>query len=119
MQGRRIILTRIDSHSILVSRAVLALLPSPLPTSIEGGAIVRSPTTGEPTGLFLDNAMKLVFAIRGKPTEDEMNRRLARVARDAVSKGLVGVHDAGTSPAEVAFYTACVASGLSYSWSSC
>jgi predicted amidohydrolase YtcJ len=119
VQGRRIILTRIDSHSILVSRAVLALLPSPLPTSIEGGAIVRSPTTGEPTGLFLDNAMKLVFAVRGKPTEDEMNRRLARVARDAVSKGLVGVHDAGTSPAEVAFYTACVASGLSYFWSSC
>lgn len=107
VQGRKIVLTRIDSHALLASSAVLALL-SPLPSSVPGGAILLSPTTGQPTGILLDNAMLLVDAVRGEPDEAEMARALRKVTLDAVSKGLVGVHDAGTSLREIAFYTACV-----------
>lgn len=106
VRDRKLILHRIDSHALLCSSAVLALLPS-LPPSVPGGQILLSPL-GDPTGVFLDNAMDLVESLRGEVTELERQRWLTVVGRDAVSKGLVGVHDAGTVFEEIDFYRQCV-----------
>lgn len=106
VRDRKLILHRIDSHALLCSSAVLALLPS-LPPSVPGGQILLSPL-GDPTGVFLDNAMDLVETLRGGVTALERQRWLTVVGRDAVSKGLVGVHDAGTVFEEIDFYRKCV-----------
>lgn len=45
-------------HALWVSKAVLQLLGD-LPQSVKGGMIVRN-GEGEATGIFLDNAMKVV-----------------------------------------------------------
>jgi predicted amidohydrolase YtcJ len=86
-----------------VSPTVLALL-SPLPSTISGGSIPLDPITNNPLGILIDNAMKLVDDVRPARTEAELGRWLRKCARGAVEKGLVGVGDAGTSFAELAFF---------------
>ena len=48
LKGRLILLTRVDGHACLVSRAVLEIMGD-LPDHVEGGEIVRD-SEGKPTG---------------------------------------------------------------------
>jgi len=76
----------------------------PLPTSIPGGEIVRDPITGLPTGVFIDNAMNLVEAVRPSRTEAQTLGFLKKTMREGLKRGLVGVHDAGVPPEDVVFF---------------
>lgn len=67
---------------------------SPLPSHVPGGEIVRDPVTGAATGIFIDNAMKLVEAVRPSRTEKQQMDYLKKMMREGVKRGLVGVHDA-------------------------
>lgn len=59
---------------------------------------------GTPTGVFLDNAMGLVEEVRPQWTETQMKGYLERTVADAVSKGVVGIHDAFGLPEHVDFF---------------
>ena len=48
LKGRLIILSRVDGHAFLASRAVLEIIGD-LPDHVEGGEIVRD-SEGKPTG---------------------------------------------------------------------
>lgn len=48
----------VDVHALWISTTLLTMLDD-LPSTVPGGLIVRTPS-GEPTGVFLDNAMSLV-----------------------------------------------------------
>ena len=48
LKGRLILLSRVDGHAALVSRAVLEIMGD-LPDHVEGGEIVRD-SEGKPTG---------------------------------------------------------------------
>ena len=67
---------------------------SPLPDHVPGGEIVRDPITGKPTGVFVDNAMQLVQAVRPSRTEAQQLDYLRKMMREGLKRGLVGVHDA-------------------------
>ncbi|CED82692.1 Amidohydrolase 3 [Phaffia rhodozyma] len=108
LKGRFIVLKRIDAHGVWVSKAVLDLM-SPLPDDVEGGEIIRD-SFGNPTGIFLDNAMKLVDNIRPPRTEHETISYIRRTILDGLRLGLVGIHDAGTPLAEVETYKKLAAS---------
>jgi predicted amidohydrolase YtcJ len=85
-------LARVDVHAEWVSPRILELLGE-LPDEVEGGQIVRYPD-GTPTGVFVDNAIDLLNAIRPPWTEVQMRTFLERVQRDGLSKGLTGIHNA-------------------------
>lgn len=97
-----IFLTRVDGHAALANSAAMkiagidASTPDPA-----GGRIVRD-AAGNPTGVFIDEAMNLVSKHIPIPTRETRKRRIAAAVATIASKGLTGVHEAGSeSPAEL------------------
>ncbi|THH07934.1 hypothetical protein EW145_g3049 [Phellinidium pouzarii] len=93
LRGRPIVLRRVDGHAIWVSPRVLKE-SSDLPDSIEGGEIVRD-SDGQPTGIFVDNAMSLITPPPW--TDKQMLEFYITAVKEALSYGLTSVHNADTS----------------------
>ncbi|KAI9508025.1 amidohydrolase 3 [Russula earlei] len=98
--GRLVLLTRVDGHACCVSNAVLSKLPK-LPDTVYGGLIVRN-KAGNPTGVFVDNAMDLID--RPAPTESETLENFNLAMHDALRVGLTSIHDADSSASDIAFF---------------
>lgn len=103
-------LTRVDGHAGLANAAAMKLAgvdhdtPSP-----SGGEIIRD-ESGEPTGLFVDNAEDLIA--RHMPGGGHSTTDLLLKAQElCLSAGLTGVHDARVTPADVAAYRELEAAG--------
>lgn len=70
----------------------------------EGGKVVRD-ENGNPTGLFIDNAMRWhINPIMPPITDEHRAEALEIVTRDALSLGMTGMHDAGQNPVELDFF---------------
>ncbi|MFZ4689679.1 MAG: amidohydrolase [Polymorphobacter sp.] len=88
-------LERVDGHAgwantrALAIAGVTAATPDP-----EGGRIERD-AAGNPTGVLVDAAMKLVAAKIPAPTAKEADRALAKALTIMASVGLTGAGDAG------------------------
>lgn len=92
-------LDRIDVHCSWVSQAVLDLLPADLP-DVPGGEIVRNPGMG----VFCDNAMDYVTKLWPKPGP-LVKATMLRSAMTVLNEfGIVGMHDAGVVPEDLALY---------------
>lgn len=95
-------LRRVDGHAAWVNKRALELCgidrdtPDP-----DGGRVVRD-DDGEPTGVFIDNAMKLVSDRIPDPTADEIDDWMRSAIRHCNSLGLVGIHDAGIDEDDLA-----------------
>ncbi|KAF5352909.1 hypothetical protein D9758_007891 [Tetrapyrgos nigripes] len=100
LRGRFIALRRVDGHATWVSPAALRLMGD-LPSEVEGGEIIRN-EMGEPTGVFLDNAISLIPIPAW--TEDRMAEYFETTMAQALSYGLTSVHDADSSPEMIAFF---------------
>lgn len=94
-----IMLDRVDVHCVWVSRSVLDLLPD-LPDAIPGGEIVRDPGMG----VFCDNAIDLVTALWPRPGPARKRGFVASAMAALHAVGLVGMHDAGVVPEDVALF---------------
>lgn len=92
-------LDRVDMHCIWVSEAILNLLPESIP-DVSGGDIVRYPGMG----VFCDNAMKIIMDLRPEPDAAKKETFLRSAMTSLHKVGLVGVHDAGVNPGNLALY---------------
>ena len=102
--SRPVWLERVDGHAGWGNSAALAAADRRLDGDWqpEGGRIERR--DGKPTGVFVDEAMKLVEAVIPPPDEALQARALRRALDEAVKHGLTGVHDAGVKLEELALY---------------
>lgn len=105
---RPVWLGRIDGHAGWGNSAALrAVARQPGQRALKGswqpagGRIVRD-AKGQPSGVFVDEAMSLVQAAIPAPSEAAREQMLARALDKAVSQGLTGVHDMGVSRADLA-----------------
>jgi predicted amidohydrolase YtcJ len=104
-------LRRVDGHAGIANAAALELAgitrdtPNP-----EGGEILRD-ASGEPTGVLVDNAMRLVEAKVPAGARGKGEDLLLKAQELCLSAGLTGVHDAGVSPGDVAVYEKLAAEG--------
>ena len=99
-------LARIDAHATWVNgRALDAVRPLIKNASSEkgGGKVIRD-AQGNPTGIFMDDAMFLVEKAMPALTEAERLKALDLVVKEMVSNGLTGLHDAGVLPSDIAFF---------------
>jgi predicted amidohydrolase YtcJ len=91
-----VLLTRIDGHAVWVNGEALrragvsARTPEP-----KGGRIIRG-TDGEPTGVLVDNAVRLVDSKLPPLQSEQLRARLRAALAKCAEVGLTGVHDAGT-----------------------
>ncbi|HRO27461.1 MAG TPA: amidohydrolase, partial [Luteimonas sp.] len=100
---RPVWLRRVDGHAgWLNSAALRAVAARPQGAALlaegqpDGGLIVRD-ADGRPTGVFVDEAERLVDAVVPAMDQADADRALALALEAAVRNGLTGVHDMGTS----------------------
>lgn len=102
---RPVWLRRIDGHAAWANSVAMRAVEGELRGDWQpaGGRIVRD-DNGRPTGVFVDDAMKLVDDVVPAVDEATAERALALGMRLAVEHGLTGVHDAWVSLPELKRY---------------
>lgn len=95
---RPVWLERVDGHANWANQAAMALSEKDLSGAWQpdGGEIVRD-ESGQPTGVFIDNAVGLINSQVPVASKAEMTDALTRAMRKTASVGLTSMHDAGTS----------------------
>jgi len=92
---RPVWMTRIDGHAALANSAAMKAAGITASTrEPEGGRIVRD-SSGNPTGVFIDNAKALVANAIPQPSRETRKRRILAAARNIAANGLTEIHDAG------------------------
>jgi predicted amidohydrolase YtcJ len=101
---RPVWLERIDGHAGWANSAAMRAAKQDLSGEWQpdGGRILR--TDGRPTGIFIDNAVALIDAAVPAPDAAARSDALKRALASAASVGLTGVHDMGTSLADLELY---------------
>lgn len=104
-------LGRIDGHASWLNSAALAAAgitrDTPDPT---GGIIVRD-EAGEPSGLLIDTAQRLVFRVQPQPSDERFDSAVRDAVAECLSKGLTGVHEMGVDLSGFASYKRLIARG--------
>jgi predicted amidohydrolase YtcJ len=93
--ARPVFLKRIDGHAALVNQAALDLTGINVLTKVEGGSIEIK--DGKPTGILIDNAMKLVDTKIPGISDSLARKYYTAVQQLCFAVGLTGVHDCGVS----------------------
>ena len=95
-------LTRADGHASVANSAALKIArinkntPNPF-----GGEILKDKTTGEPTGMLLDNAQDLVAKNIPKPTEAERKQALLSGIDREIGLGWCEIQNAGSHKEDI------------------
>jgi predicted amidohydrolase YtcJ len=99
-----VVLERVDGHALLVNARALQLAGITASTSDPaGGRIVRNPD-GSPTGVFVDNAQRLIERVVPAPSREETRQAILAAIAELHRWGVVGVHDAGVGGATLDLY---------------
>ncbi|MFD2037305.1 amidohydrolase [Belliella marina] len=88
-----VLLTRIDGHAALVNQKALELGGITSKTEMIGGKVILE--NGQPTGVLIDNAIKLVSSKVPDPSEEESRVGLLAAQENCFAVGLTTVVDAG------------------------
>ena len=86
-----VFLSRLDGHEALANTAALkaANITKDTPTPV-GGEILHDAKTGEPTGIFKDNALGLIIRAVPDPSPERVDSAVAHAQAYAESLGLTG-----------------------------
>ncbi|EPA00546.1 putative metal-dependent amidohydrolase with the TIM-barrel fold protein [Indibacter alkaliphilus LW1] len=88
-----VLLTRIDGHAALANQKALDLGGITAKTEMVGGKVILA--EGKPTGVLIDNAIKLVSSKVPSPSEDEARTAFLNAQENCFAVGLTTVVDAG------------------------
>ncbi len=101
---RPVALRRVDGHALWVNSAALALAGIDRNTADPAGGTIERDAQGQPTGIFIDNAMSLVERKLPKASDAVIKRRILAAAKVATSVGITSVHEMGISDSVVSVY---------------
>ncbi|MBC7506311.1 MAG: amidohydrolase [Sandarakinorhabdus sp.] len=93
--GKPAFLERVDGHAGWANTRALALAGVTAATKDPAGGRIERDAAGNPTGVLVDGAMKLVAAKIPAPTARESDAALAKALAIMASVGLTGAGDAG------------------------
>jgi predicted amidohydrolase YtcJ len=88
-------LARADSHALWVNDLALRRAGIGLATPDPEGGLIMRDAAGNPTGVLVDNAMRMVFQAMPRPAPAEVEALLLRGLKALAAVGLTSVHDAG------------------------
>jgi predicted amidohydrolase YtcJ len=88
-----ILLRRIDGHAAWANTKALEMAGVTSASKVEGGTVVLK--KGEPSGIFIDNAIDLVSTKIPAPTEEQIAQALMDAQKNCFQVGLTSVQDAG------------------------
>lgn len=99
-----VLVSRYDGHMALANSLALKLAGITRETPTPAGGEIVKDASGEPTGLLKDAAMDLVSRVIPPPSEEQLTRAIQAALAEAARFGVTGVHDMGTSAAELRVY---------------
>ena len=103
-QNNPVYLVRIDGHACWVNKRALEIAGVNRQTSdVPGGKIVRD-ASGEPTGVFIDAAMELIYKFVPEPNEQEMREAMRLATEECASVGLTSVQEMGVDEKQIELY---------------
>ncbi len=94
-----VVLERIDGHAAYVNSNVLTAAKITKDTKVEGGEVIIA--NNEPTGILIDKASDLAYAILPEPSREEQIIALQKAEKIAFANGLTTVDDAGLNRAQL------------------
>ncbi len=102
--NRPVLLHRVDGHAILVNAEAMRIArvtratPDPV-----GGRILRD-ASGNPTGVFIDNATEQIYAAVPAPSHEQLVRWARAACTEANRFGVTAIGEANTSGAALAAF---------------
>ena len=100
-----VFVNRLDGHMALANTAAIRAAGVTRNTATPaGGEIARDPSTGEPLGIFKDQAMGLISQAAPPPTPEQRDSALARALAHAASLGVTATANMSASWADLASY---------------
>jgi predicted amidohydrolase YtcJ len=90
-----VLLERIDGHAQLANAAAMKAAGITAATKDPAGGRIERAANGEPTGVFVDNAMGLLERVVPSMSHDEMKNATLAAITEANKYGITGLHDAG------------------------
>ena len=93
-----IILERADGHAVVVNSVALQQANITSTTKNPSGGEIEKDENGEPNGLLIDNAQKLVMSLIPKVTRKEQEDAFILGTKVYTSRGWTGTHDADALP---------------------
>ena len=94
-------LTRVDGHAGLANAAAMRAASVTAASKDPSGGKVERTASGDPTGVFIDNAKDLVEHSIPPGTREETRQAIRAAIAESQRYGLVGLHDAGESRATI------------------
>lgn len=91
--GKLVILERVDGHAAYVNSEVLKRAKITAKTKVDGGEVILE--NGTPSGVLVDKASDLAYAILPAPSVEKKIRALKKAEAIAFENGLTTVDDAG------------------------
>lgn len=96
---RPVVLQRVDGHAVWVNSYVLEKAGITATTQVDGGEVVLE--EGEPSGVLIDNAMDLAYAILPAPSRETQIRAFQKAEEIGFANGLTTVDDAGLDRSQI------------------
>ncbi|MEP6999070.1 MAG: amidohydrolase [bacterium] len=94
-------LTRVDGHAGLANAVAMRAANVGAATKDPSGGRIERTASGDPTGVFVDNAKELVEHAIPDETREQTRAEIRSAIAESQRWGLVGVHDAGESRATI------------------
>jgi len=104
-------LIRVDGHAgIANAKAMETAGVTRVVANPSGGEILRKPS-GDPSGVFVDNAMGLIGRHVPDSTEERRREAITMASDRCLAVGITGIHDAGVSSRQIESYKSLIDSG--------
>lgn len=99
-----VLLQRVDGHASLANAAAMRLAGVTARTVAPSGGRIEKDSTGEPTGVFVDDAEALIEAKVPAPTSADSRTWAIAAIEEAQRWGLTGVHEMGVGRETIEVY---------------
>ena len=90
-----VILQRVDGHAFLANQKAMELAGISSATKDPAGGKILRDAKGNPTGVFIDDAMDIIYKIVPHFTDEQIEQRLKLALDQCLKYGLTEVHDMG------------------------
>ncbi len=97
-------LTRVDGHAALVNAMAMQKANLTRATQDPSGGSIERDAQGDPAGVLVDNAQRLVGRAIPAETREQTKAAIKAAIAEMHKYGMTGVHDAGASPRVVELY---------------
>jgi predicted amidohydrolase YtcJ len=104
LPDRPVVLYRVDGHALLANAKAMALAGVTASVADPSGGRVLRDAHGAPSGVFVDNAMKLVTAAIPPPSHDQLVRASEAALHECHRWGLTSIGDPGIGQNVIAAY---------------